>query len=369
MKVNLNLAPIENWIPGLKEPLVISGPCSAESEEQVMAVAKALESNSRVKVFRAGIWKPRTRPNSFEGIGEVGLKWLKRVKDETSLLTSVEVAKASHVELALKYDVDIIWIGARTSVNPFSVQEIADALKGVDIPVLVKNPINPDLQLWVGALERINQAGITKLGAIHRGFSPLSDSDYRNEPMWSIPVELERMIPNLPIICDPSHIAGNRVLIEPVCQKAYDLQMNGLMIESHMDPDNALSDAKQQITPKTLDKILDRLIIRTPATSDVDFELRLKELRKKIDQIDHDLLEAMGARMKVAEEIALHKKEHKITILQTGRYDELMNDRIDQGKKFHLKEDFVKELYEMIHENSIRRQTQIMNEKSAEKAE
>lgn len=368
MKVNLNLSPIENWIPGLTEPLVISGPCSAESEEQVMAVARELKKNPKIKVFRAGIWKPRTRPNSFEGIGEVGLQWLKRVKEETGLLTSVEVAKASHVELALKHGVDIIWIGARTSVNPFSVQEIADCLKGVDIPVLVKNPINPDLQLWIGALERINQAGITKLGAIHRGFSPLSDSEYRNEPMWSIPLELQRIIPNLPIICDPSHISGNRILIEPVSQKAYDLQMNGVMIESHMDPDNALSDAKQQITPKTLEKILDRLIIRKPETSDVDFELRLKELRQKIDQIDHDILEVMGARMQVAEEIALHKKEHNITILQKGRYDQIMNDRIEEGKKFLLKEEFVKELYEMIHENSIKRQTEVMNKKAAENA-
>ena len=369
MKVNLNLTPIKNWIPGLEEPLVISGPCSAESEEQVMAVARELKKNPKVKVFRAGIWKPRTRPNNFEGIGEIGLQWLKRVKEETGLLTSIEVAKASHVELALKYDIDIIWIGARTTVNPFSVQEIADALVGVDIPVLVKNPINPDLQLWVGALERINQAGITKLGAIHRGFSPLSDSDYRNEPMWSIPVELERMIPNLPIICDPSHISGNRILIEPVSQKAYDLQMKGVMIESHMDPDNALSDAKQQITPKTLDKILDRLVIREPKSSDLDFELGLKELRKKIDQIDQDILEAMGARMQVAEEIALHKKDHNITILQTGRYDELMKDRMEKGKKYLLQPEFVKALYEQIHENSIKRQTEIMNKESAEKVD
>jgi chorismate mutase len=369
MKVSLNLSPIENWIPGLDEPLVVSGPCSAESEEQVMAVARELRKNPRVKVFRAGIWKPRTRPNAFEGIGEVGLKWLQRVKQETGFLTSVEVAKASHVELALKYGVDILWIGARTTVNPFSVQEIADSLKGIDIPVLVKNPLNPDLQLWIGALERINQAGITKLGAVHRGFSPLSDSQYRNEPMWSIPLELQRIVPNLPIICDPSHISGNRILIEPISQKAYDLQMNGVMIECHMDPDNALSDAKQQITPKTLEKILDRLIIRKPATSDVDFELRLKELRAKIDEVDHDLLEAMGTRMQLAEEIALHKKEHNITILQKGRYDELMNNRIAMGKQFLLKEDFVQDLYEMIHENSIKRQTEVMNKHTAENAE
>ncbi|MDW3210863.1 MAG: chorismate mutase [Reichenbachiella sp.] len=365
MDVKLTLSPLENWIEGLDQPLVISGPCSAESEEQVLETARQLKEHTNIKVLRAGIWKPRTRPGAFEGIGVVGLKWLKKAKEETGLLTAVEVATAEHVELALKFGVDILWVGARTTVNPFAVQEVADALRGYDVPVLVKNPINPDLQLWIGALERINQAGITKLGGIHRGFSPMSGSQYRNDPSWEIPIELKRIVPELPMVCDPSHIAGNRTLIEPISQKAFDMQMNGIMIESHIDPDNALSDAKQQITPKTLAGILDRLIIREPETENVDFELRLKELRSKIDKIDSELLEVMGARMQVAEEIALHKKEHNITILQVNRYEEIMNDRIKKGKSVLLKEEFVKHLYELIHDNSIKRQTEIMNSEKA----
>ncbi|MBU2913650.1 MULTISPECIES: chorismate mutase [Reichenbachiella] len=361
MKVNLTLSPLENWIEGLNAPLIIGGPCSAESEEQVLETARQIKANTNIQVLRAGIWKPRTRPGAFEGIGVVGLKWLEKAKAETGLLTAVEVANAEHVELALKFNVDILWVGARTTVNPFSVQEVADALKGHDVPVLVKNPINPDLQLWIGALERINQAGITKLGGIHRGFSAKSGSQYRNDPTWEIPIELKRIIPNLPIICDPSHIAGNRALIEPVSQKAFDMQMDGVMIETHIDPDNALSDAKQQITPKTLAGILDRLIIREANSEDVDFELRLKNLREKIDKIDNELLEVLAQRMQVAEEIAMHKKEHNITILQVGRYEEIMENRVKKGKDLLLQEQFVHDLYEMIHNNSIKRQTAIMN--------
>ncbi|UXP31614.1 bifunctional 3-deoxy-7-phosphoheptulonate synthase/chorismate mutase type II [Reichenbachiella agarivorans] len=361
MKINLTLSPIENWIEGLNTPLIIGGPCSAESEEQVLETARQIKANTNIQVLRAGIWKPRTRPGAFEGIGVVGLKWLEKAKKETGLLTAVEVANAEHVELALKFNVDILWVGARTTVNPFSVQEVADALKGHDVPVLVKNPINPDIQLWIGALERINQAGITKLGAIHRGFSAKSGSQYRNDPTWEIAIELKRLIPNLPMVCDPSHIAGNRALIEPISQKAFDLQMDGVMIESHIDPDNALSDAKQQITPKTLAGILDRLIIREPNSEDVDFELRLKNLRGKIDKIDNELLEVMAQRMQVAEEIAMHKKEHNITILQVGRYEEIMENRVAKGKSLLLQEQFVHDLYEMIHNNSIKRQTAIMN--------
>lgn len=367
MDLNLILSPIESWIPGLDQPLVISGPCSAESEQQLVETAKQLKANTNIQVLRAGIWKPRTRPGTFEGVGVVGLKWLQKAKEETGLLTAVEVANAEHVELALKFGVDILWVGARTTVNPFSVQEVADALRGYDVPVLVKNPINPDLQLWIGALERINQAGITKLGAIHRGFSPMIGSKYRNDPTWELPIELKRLVPELPLICDPSHIAGNRALIEPISQKAYDLQMNGVMIESHMDPDNALSDAKQQITPKTLAALLGRLIIRDANSKDVDFELRLKDLRTKIDKIDNDLLEVMAARMQVAEEIAMHKKEHNITILQVNRYEEIMNNRVAKGKSLLLKEEFVKSLYEMIHKNSIKRQTEVMNNEEVEK--
>lgn len=349
-------------------PLIIGGPCSAESEEQVLSTARLIKEHTNIQVLRSGIWKPRTRPGTFEGIGVVGLKWLQKAKEETGLLTATEVATAEHVELALKYEVDILWVGARTTVNPFSVQEVADALKGSDVPVLVKNPINPDLQLWIGALERINQAGITKLGGIHRGFSAASGSQYRNDPTWSIPIELKRLIPDLPLICDPSHIAGNRALIEPVSQKAFDLQMNGVMIESHIDPDNALSDAKQQVTPKTLGGIIDRLIIRDAKSDDVDFEIRLKELRGKIDKIDGELLEVMAQRMQVAEEIARHKKEHNITILQPGRYDEIMENRVNKGKGLFLQEQFVHDLYEMIHSNSIKRQTAIMNAEAEEKA-
>ncbi|MEM7299039.1 MAG: chorismate mutase [Bacteroidota bacterium] len=359
---------MENWIEGLKMPLIIGGPCSAESEEQVLATARLIKENTNIQVIRAGIWKPRTRPGSFEGIGVVGLKWLNKAKEETGLMTAVEVATAEHVELALKYNIDILWVGARTTVNPFSVQEVADALKGNDVPVLVKNPINPDLQLWIGALERINGAGITKLGAIHRGFSAASGSQYRNDPTWSIPIELKRLVPDIPIVCDPSHIAGNRALIEPISQKAFDLQMNGVMIESHIDPDNALSDAKQQITPKTLGQILDRLVIREAESHDVDFEIRLKEMREKIDKVDGELLEVMAQRMQIAEEIARHKKEHNITILQVNRYEEIMENRVKKGKSLFLQEQFVHDLYEMIHDNSIRRQTAIMNSKEEESA-
>ncbi len=359
MQVKLNLTPIDKWFDVLNEPFAISGPCSAESEEQMLTIAKELVKLKNVKIFRAGIWKPRTRPNAFEGVGVVGLKWLKKVKEETGLLTSAEVANAAHVEQAIKHGVDILWVGARTTVNPFSVQEIADALQGYDIPVMVKNPVNPDLQLWIGALERINQAGITKLGAIHRGFSPLSESKYRNEPNWKIPIELKRIIPEIPIVCDPSHISGNRVLIEPISQKAFDLQMDGLMIEAHHDPDNALSDAKQQITPSTLKKILDRLVIRETGTKDVDYEMHLKALRDKIDKVDNEVLEALSARMQIAEEIAQHKKEHNISILQPERYDEIMNGRVAKGKTLMLKEKFVTDLYEMIHNNSIKRQEEI----------
>ncbi|MGL1888496.1 MAG: chorismate mutase [Reichenbachiella sp.] len=361
MKINLTLSPMENWIDGLEGPLIIGGPCSAESEEQVLETARQIKANTNIKVLRAGIWKPRTRPGAFEGIGVVGLKWLQKAKAETGLMTAVEVATPEHVELALQFGVDILWIGARTTVNPFAVQAVADSLKGHDVPVLVKNPINPDLQLWVGALERINQAGITKLGAIHRGFSAATGSQYRNDPSWEIPIELKRLVPNLPIVCDPSHIAGNRALIEPISQKAFDLQMSGVIIESHIDPDNALSDAKQQITPKTLGQILDRLVIRDADSEDVDFELRLKNLREKIDKIDNELLEVLAQRMQVAEEIAEHKKEHNITILQVGRYEEIMENRVAKGKSLLLQEQFVHDLYEMIHNNSIKRQTAIMN--------
>ncbi len=363
MNIELNIEPMEQWFPKTKElPLLIAGPCSAETEEQVIETAKLIEKDHRAMVYRAGLWKPRTRPGTFEGVGAAGLPWLKRVKEETRLLVATEVAKAEHVQQAIDAGVDILWIGARTTVNPFSVQEIADALKGHDIPVLVKNPINPDLQLWIGALERINQAGIKKLGAIHRGFSPNSESKYRNDPKWKIAIELKRMLPELPIVCDPSHIGGSRELIEPVAQKAFDLQMEGLMIETHINPDVALSDAKQQVTPAKLKTILDDIILRRAESANTEFVESLKELRGKIDKVDDDLIALLGKRMALVDEIGESKKENNVTILQVGRYEKILNDRVNKGEDENLSPDFVKDIFEFIHQNSIKRQEKIMNE-------
>ncbi len=363
MNIELNIEPMEQWFPKTKDlPLLIAGPCSAESEEQVLETAKLIEKDHRAMVYRAGLWKPRTRPGTFEGVGAEGLPWLKRVKEETRLLVATEVAKAEHVQLAIDAGVDILWIGARTTVNPFSVQEIADALKGHDIPVLVKNPINPDLQLWIGALERINQAGITKLGAIHRGFSPNSESKYRNDPKWKMAIELKRLLPDMPIVCDPSHIGGSRELIEPVAQKAFDLQMEGLMIETHINPDVALSDAKQQVTPARLTTILDAIILRRADSANDEFVESLKELRGKIDSIDDELIALLGKRMALVDEIGESKKENNVTILQVGRYENILNDRVTKGEDENLSPDFIKDIFEFIHQNSIKRQEKIMND-------
>lgn len=363
MNIELNIEPLEKWFPKTKElPLLIAGPCSAESEEQVMETAKLIEKDHRALVYRAGLWKPRTRPGTFEGVGAKGLPWLKRVKNETRLLVATEVAKGEHVQQAIDAGVDILWIGARTTVNPFSVQEIADALRGHDIPVLVKNPINPDLQLWIGALERINQAGITKIGAIHRGFSPMSGSKYRNDPKWKLAIELKRLLPDLPIVCDPSHIGGSRELIEPVSQKALDLQMEGLMIETHINPDVALSDAKQQVTPAKLTSILDDIVLRRPDSANNEFKESLQILRSKIDKVDDDLLKLLGKRMRLVDEIGESKRANNVTILQVGRYENILNDRVSKGEEENLNADFVKTIYEFIHQNSIKRQEEIMNE-------
>jgi chorismate mutase len=363
MNIELNIEPMENWFPKTKDlPLLIAGPCSAETEEQVIATAKLIEKDHRAMVYRAGLWKPRTRPGTFEGVGADGLPWLKRVKDETRLLVATEVAKAEHVQQAIDAGVDILWIGARTTVNPFSVQEIADALKGYDIPVLVKNPINPDLQLWIGALERINQAGIKKLGAIHRGFSPMSESKYRNDPKWKLAIELKRILPDLPIVCDPSHIGGSRELIEPVAQKAFDLQMEGLMIETHINPEVALSDAKQQVTPAKLKTILDEIVLRRSDSANNAFVESLKGIRSKIDNVDDDLIKLLGKRMALVDEIGEAKKENNVTILQVGRYENILNDKISKGEDENLSAEFVKTIYEFIHQNSIKRQEKIMNE-------
>ncbi|MDD6356574.1 MAG: bifunctional 3-deoxy-7-phosphoheptulonate synthase/chorismate mutase type II [Bacteroidales bacterium] len=345
-------------LPGIedKRPIVISGPCSAETEEQVMETAKQLASKG-IKIFRAGIWKPRTKPGGFEGIGVEGLVWLKRVKKELGMYVATEVATAQHVREALAFDVDILWIGARTSANPFAVQEIADALEGVDIPVLIKNPVNPDLELWIGAIQRIYNAGIKRIGAIHRGFSSFDKKIYRNLPQWHIPMELHRRIPNMPIICDPSHIGGKRELIAPISQQAMDLAFDGLIIESHCNPDKAWSDASQQITPEVLECILDTLVIRDEKQSTES----LTQLRKQIDELDNDILETLAKRMRVCEEIGVYKKEHNLSVLQTARYDELLQDRIAQSLSLGLSEDFLRTLFVAIHEESVRHQMEIMN--------
>jgi chorismate mutase len=347
----LNLPGIEN-----KRQLVIAGPCSAETEEQVMSTAKQL-ADKGYKIFRAGVWKPRTKPGGFEGNGEKALPWIKRVKDELGMLTTVEVATPEHVELALKYGVDMLWVGARTTANPFAMQALADSLQGVDVPVLVKNPVNPDLELWIGALERINQAGIKRLAAIHRGFSSYDNKIYRNLPMWQIPIELRRRIPALPIICDPSHIGGRRELIAPLCQQAMDLGFDGLIIESHCEPDCAWSDAKQQITPDVLDYILDLLVIRDETVTTEG----IVELRKQIDTIDNEIMEVLAKRMRVCREIGQYKKEHNMTIVQTSRYNEILEKRGAQGSLCGMAEEFVKTVYSAIHEESVRQQMEIIN--------
>ena len=361
MKLDLKIQPIKNWITAKSEPLLIAGPCSAETEEQLVATAHLLANTGKVTALRAGIWKPRTRPGEFEGIGSIGLEWLKRAKAETGLPTAIEVATGKHVEEALKAGVDIFWVGARSTVNPFTVQEIADALQGVDIPVMVKNPVNPDLSLWIGALERINRAGITKLAAIHRGFSSFEKTAFRNEPMWDLAINLKTHAPELPIICDPSHISGNRELIPYVSQKALDLDMQGLMIESHIDPSVAWTDAKQQLTPAALSDLMDRLTLRKPEVASVEVKDKLAELREKIDKIDDLVIQKMAERMKIVEQIGNHKKDNGITILQVNRWDEILQKRTNYAKALNLNPEFTEKMLELIHGESIRKQTEIMN--------
>lgn len=361
MKLDLNIQPLESWIKTGKEPLVIAGPCSAETEDQLVATAHLLAATGKISALRAGIWKPRTRPGEFEGIGSIGLEWLKRAKEETGLPTAVEVATAKHVEEALKAGVDILWVGARSTANPFTVQEIADALKGVDVPVMVKNPVNPDLSLWVGALERINNAGITKLAAIHRGFSSYEKSAFRNEPMWDIAIHLKTLAPHLPMINDPSHITGNRSLIGYVSQKALDLDMQGLMIESHIDPSVAWTDAAQQVTPAALVEIIDHLTLRKPEVRDAGVKDKLAELRSQIDKIDDLVIQKVAERMQIAEKIGQYKKDNGITILQVNRWDEILNKRTTYAKALKLSAEFTEKLLELLHSESIRKQTEVMN--------
>jgi chorismate mutase len=345
-------------LPGVEEkrPLIIAGPCSAETEEQVFNTAKQL-SEKGIKIFRAGIWKPRTKPGGFEGIGEQGLPWMQRVKKELGMLVATEVANTKHVEAALNAGIDILWIGARTSANPFAMQEIADALKGADVPVLIKNPVNPDLELWIGAIERINGAGIKRIAAIHRGFSTYDKKLYRNLPMWHIPIELHRRIPNLPVICDPSHIGGRRELIAPLCQQAMDLGFDGLIIESHCSPDNAWSDAKQQVTPDVLDFIIDRLVIRNIISSTESIEA----LRSQIDECDNSLLDILAKRMRISREIATYKREHNMTVVQATRYNEILDKRGAQGVLCGMSDEFVRTIFERIHEESVRQQLEVIN--------
>jgi len=363
MKLNLNLQPLNTWVKTKNEPLLIAGPCSAETEDQLMATAHLLAKTGKVSVLRAGIWKPRTRPGEFEGIGSIGLTWLKRAKEETGLPIAVEVANAKHVEEALAAGVDILWVGARSTVNPFTVQEIADALKGVDIPVMVKNPVNPDIQLWAGALERINNAGITKLAAIHRGFSSYEKTAFRNEPMWELAIQLKTLCPDLPIINDPSHICGNRELIQYVAQKALDLDMQGLMIESHLDPSVAWTDAKQQLTPAALSELMELLTLRKPESKDKEFTDKLADLRSSIDKIDDQIIQKIAERMQVVQKIGEFKRDNGVTILQVNRWDQIMNKRSAFAKALKLDLNFTGKLLELIHSESIRKQTEIMNDK------
>ena len=366
MKLELNIQPLNTWINLKNEPLLISGPCSAETEDQLLSTAHLLKATGKVSVLRAGIWKPRTRPGEFEGIGSIGLEWLKRAKAETGLPTAVEVANAKHVEEALAAGVDILWIGARSTVNPFTVQEIADALKGVDIPVLVKNPVNPDLQLWIGALERINKAGITKLGAIHRGFSSFEKSAFRNEPMWELAIQLKTLCPELPIINDPSHICGNRELLPYISQKALDLDMQGLMIESHIDPSVAWTDAKQQVTPAALEEMVSKFTLRKPESKNEEFTDKLADLRKEIDKIDDLVFQKLAERMSLTQKIGEFKRDNKVTILQVNRWDEIMQKRTSFAKALKLYLNFTEKFLELVHGESIRKQTEIMNAGKAE---
>ena len=354
-EMELDLLPL-NLQSDVKRPFVIAGPCSAETEQQVMETAWQLKRKG-CHNFRAGVWKPRTKPGCFEGKGEEALSWLRRVRQETGMLVSTEVATPEHVELCLKYELDFLWVGARTTTNPFAMQALADALQGVDIPVFVKNPVNPDLELWMGAMERLNRAGVQRIAAIHRGFSSYEKSMYRNLPMWQIPIELHRRIPQLPIICDPSHMGGKRELIAPLCQQAMDLGFEGLIVESHCNPNAAWSDAKQQVLPEELDAILSKLVVRDEYTTTDD----LQNLRAEIDQLDDQLMNLLSKRLRICREIGQYKKEHNLTVLQSNRYSEILDKRGKQGVQYGLSAESVANIFEEIHQESVRQQLKIIN--------
>jgi len=345
-----------------KRPLIISGPCSAETEAQVVETAQRLAKTGKIDMLRAGIWKPRTRPGSFEGIGTKGLPWLQQAKKVTGLPTTVEVATGKQVEDALTFEVDVLWIGARTTVNPFSVQEVADALRGVDVPVLIKNPINPDLELWTGAVERVAKSGIKRIGLIHRGFSSYGNTEYRNAPMWHLAIEMKRRNPELMIINDPSHICGRRDILMDVAQTAIDLDFDGLMIESHIDPDNAWSDAKQQVTPEKLSEMLSSIIWRKEDINSEAYHAALEKLRQQINHLDDELMQILGQRMKIAEKIGQYKKDNNITILQTNRWNQILERAFAKGEKLGLSKEFITKYFDAVHMESINHQNKIMNE-------
>ena len=348
---NVTIADIKP-LPLPEGPYIIAGPCSAESEHQTLDTARALHKMG-VNVFRAGLWKPRTLPGGFEGVGDNGLQWLQAVKRETGMIVATEVATVDHVKAAIDADIDILWIGARTAANPFAVQDIADALQGHDnVMVLVKNPVNPDLDLWIGALQRLINAGVTRVGAVHRGFSSTGEHLYRNDPQWHIPFELRRLAPEMTILCDPSHIGGKRALVEPLSREALDMGFDGLMIETHCDPDNALSDSGQQITPEELLAIMDKLVFR----SSVPIQDELSLLRQQIDDCDHELLAVLARRMNVSREIGRFKKAHNLRVVQPGRYQEVITERLNEGKRLKLDEHFVQRIMQAIHEESVRNQ-------------
>jgi chorismate mutase len=344
-----------------KRPLIISGPCSAETEEQVIQTATRLAATGKVDILRAGIWKPRTRPGSFEGIGTKGLPWLQQAKKESGLPVAVEVATAKQVEDALHFGVDVLWIGARTTVNPFSVQDVADALKGIDVPVLIKNPINPDLELWIGAVERVANAGIKNIGLIHRGFSSYGNTEYRNAPMWHLAIEMKRRNPGMLLINDPSHICGRRDILMDVAQKAIDLDFDGLIIESHIDPDNAWSDAKQQVTPERLGEMISSIVWRTEEIDSEELHAVMEKMRQQINQLDDELLQLIGQRMKVADKIGQYKKDNNITILQTNRWNAILERAYQRGDKLGLSQEFITKYFDAVHMESINHQNKIMN--------
>ena len=361
MARTLDIIPLSEWSPfTLPRPMVIAGPCSAESEEQVMETARDLAARG-IHVFRAGIWKPRTHPGCFEGVGAPGLKWLKKVKEETGMKVCTEVANEKHIYECLKYGIDIVWVGARTTANPFLMQEIADALQGTDIPVLVKNPVNPDLDLWIGALERLNRAGIRKLGVIHRGFSTTDKTPYRNSPGWQIAIELRSRYPQLPFFADPSHMGGDRKYVQELSQRAMDLGLDGLMVESHCHPEAALSDAKQQLVPTALRALVESLRTREQDSGDADYREGIRQLRARIDYIDEDLLKAFCSRMDVSRRIGSYKRDHNVAILQTERWEQVLDGMIEKARAYGLSERFIEDVFNAVHEESVRVQNEVLS--------